>query len=133
MLFSKTSGRPEWSPPKLKDVSPEIVSRFFDAESPFLKDVPSLTLPVDLTSGTLSNPGKYTLPSEEEIGTVVLGSHATGGGLGVRIDELLARFAELRPGKMGVKEKVIEVVQRRCVVTDNRDGNRVWLKWIHTK
>lgn len=133
MLFAKTLERPEWSPAKIKDVTPEIVSRFFDADSPFLKDVPSLTPPVDLTPGTPSNPRQYTLPSEEEIGSVVMGSHATGGGLGVRIDELLARFAELRPGKMGVKEKVIEVVQRKCEVTDNRDGNRVWLKWIHTK
>lgn len=133
VLFAKTLERPEWSPAKIKDVTPEIVSRFFDADSPFLKDVPSLTPPVDLTPGTPSNPRQYTLPSEEEIGSVVMGSHATGGGLGVRIDELLARFAELRPGKMGVKEKVIEVVQRKCEVTDNRDGNRVWLKWIHTK
>jgi 3-hydroxyisobutyryl-CoA hydrolase len=133
VLFSKTSERPEWSPAKIKDVTPEIVSRFFDAESLFLKDAPSLSLPEDLTPGTPCNPRKYTLPSEEEIGSVVMGSHATGGGLGVRIDELLARFAELRPGKMGVKEKVLEVVQRKCEVTDNRDGNRVWLKWIHTK
>ncbi|KIM49385.1 hypothetical protein M413DRAFT_438570 [Hebeloma cylindrosporum] len=131
VLFLKTSGRPEWSPSTIKGVSPEIVSRFFEADSPFLKDVPSLSLPADLTSGTLSNPTKYALPTEEEIGSVVLGSHATGGGLGVRIDELLGRFAELRPGKMGVKEKVMEVVQRKCEVTDNRDGNRVWLKWIH--
>jgi 3-hydroxyisobutyryl-CoA hydrolase len=131
VLVLKTSERPEWKPSRIKDVTPEIVSRFFDADSPFLKDVPSLTLPDDLTSETLSNPMKYALPSEEEIGSVVLGSHATGGGLGIRIDELLGRFAELRPGKMGVKEKVIEVVQRKCEVTDNRDGNRVWLKWIH--
>lgn len=132
VLVAKTSERPEWSPSKIEDISPEIVSRFFDTDSSiFLKDVPSLNLSGDLTSGTLSNPTKYALPSEEEIGSVVLGSHATGGGMGIRIDELLARFAELRPGKMGVKEKVIEVVQRKCEVTDNRDGNRVWLKWIH--
>ena len=133
VLFSKTSERPEWSPSRIKDVDSEIVARFFDPNAGFLSNAPSLTLPADLTSGTLANPTKYALPSEEEIGSVVLGSHATGGGMGIRIDELVARFAELRPGKMGVKEKVMEVVQRKCEVEDNRDGNRVWLKWIHSK
>lgn len=133
MLVSKTLERPEWSPSWIKDVDSEIVARFFDPNSPFLTDAPSLTLPAELTSGTLSNPTKYALPSEEEIGSVVLGSHPTGGGMGIRLDELVARFAELRPGKMGVKEKVMEVVQRKCKVEDNRDGNRVWLKWIHSQ
>jgi 3-hydroxyisobutyryl-CoA hydrolase len=134
VLFAKTTDRPGWSPSTIEEVTPEIISRFFDADSSFLKEVPSLSLPEELTSGTIpNNLTKYALPTEEEIGSVVLGSHATGGGLGVRFDELLARFTELRPGKMGVKEKVVEVVQRRCGVTDNRDGNWVWLKWIHTK
>jgi len=74
---------------------------------------------------------RFALPTEEEIGSIVMGTHVSGGGLGVRFDELLARFAEIRPGKLGVKEKVLEVVQRKCELTDNADGNRVWLKWKH--
>ncbi|PPQ93242.1 hypothetical protein CVT25_015240 [Psilocybe cyanescens] len=131
VIFKKTKERPNWSPSTLKEVSAEIVSRFFDPKSPFLSSAPSLSFPAELTSGTISNPLKYALPTEEEIGSVVTGSHASGGGLGLRFDELLARFAELRPGKMGVKEKLLEVVQRRCELTDNADGNQVWLKWKH--
>ena len=130
MLVEKSKERPKWSPSSINDVSPATVSRFFDQNSPFLKDAPALELP-DIGSGTISNPLKYALPSEEEIGSVVKGSHASGGGLSMRLDEVLARFADLRPGKVGVKEKVLEVVDRCCVVTDNADANRVWLKWKH--
>lgn len=72
---------------------------------------------------------QYALPSEEEIGSVVRGSHKSGGSKGLRLDELIARFEDLRGGKMGVKEKVTEVVSRKCEVVDNADGNFVWLKW----
>ena len=130
MLVEKSKERPKWSPSSINDVSLATVSRFFDQNSPFLKDAPAFELP-DIGSGTISNPLKYALPSEEEIGSVVKGSHASGGGLSMRLDEVLARFADLRPGKVGVKEKVLEVVERCCVVTDNADGNRVWLKWKH--
>ncbi|KAF4614630.1 hypothetical protein D9613_003181 [Agrocybe pediades] len=131
VIVKKSKERPEWSPATLREVTPSIVSNFFDPKSPYLKEAPTLSLPEELTSGTISNPLKYALPTEEEIGSVVTGSHASGGGLGLRFEELLTRFAELRPGKMGVKEKIIDVVQRRCELTDNADGNRVWLKWKH--
>lgn len=131
MLVEKTKNRPNWSPATIEEVTPEIVSRFFNPKSTFLVDAPAITLPAEWTTGVLSNPAKYALPSEEEIGSVVRGTHSSGGGLGVRVDELLARFADLRPGKLGVKEKVLEVVQRRCELTDNADGNYVWLKWKH--
>lgn len=129
--MEKSKGRPEWSPSSIQDVTSTIVSNFFHSKSPFLVDAPALEVPADIEPGTISDPLKYALPTEEEIGSVVMGSHASGGGLGIRLDELLARFAELRPGKMGVKEKVLEVVQRRCEVTDNADGYRVWLAWKH--
>lgn len=125
--------RPDWSPATIEEITPKIVARFFDPESPFLRDVPSLNLPAELVSGTIANPWKYALPSEDEIRSLVLGSHVSGGGLAFTLEELLARFAEMRPGKMGVKEKVLEVVQRKCELTDNNDGNRVWLKWKHQR
>ncbi|KAF8911054.1 3-hydroxyisobutyryl-CoA hydrolase [Gymnopilus junonius] len=133
VVLDKSKERPNWSPATLQEVTAEIVARFFDPKSPFLTEVPSLSLPAELTSGTVSNPWKYALPTEEEIGSLVTGSHASGGGLAFTLDELLTRFAEMRPGKMGVKEKVLEVVQRKCELTDNNDGNRVWLKWKHQR
>lgn len=127
----KESERPDWSPANLDGVSAKVVENFFEPNSPYLTLAPELTIPADLTSGTIFNPMKYALPSEEEIGSVITGSHGSGGGVGIQFEELLKRFADLRPGKLGVKEKIYEVVQRRCEVIDNADGNRVWLKWKH--
>lgn len=76
---------------------------------------------------------KYTLPTEDEIGAMVRGSHNAGGGTGISLNELVAKFKDLRPGKLGVEEKVREVAQRKCDVVDNGgDGNAVWLKWRHS-
>ena len=75
---------------------------------------------------------KYALPTEDEIGSVVRGSHSSGGGTGIRLDELVSRFHDLRQGKMGVKGKVLEVAKRKCEIVDNEDGNFVWLKWKHS-
>ncbi|KAF8798139.1 3-hydroxyisobutyryl-CoA hydrolase [Phlegmacium glaucopus] len=131
VIVDRIKERPNWSPASLNDVSAQIVENFFEPKSPYLTSAPELTIPAELNSGTKLNPMKYALPSEEEIGSVVTGSHGSGGGVGIRFDELLKRFAVLRPGKVGVKEKIYEVVQRRCEVTDNADGNWVWLKWKH--
>jgi 3-hydroxyisobutyryl-CoA hydrolase len=74
---------------------------------------------------------KYALPTEEEIGSVVRGSHSSGGTTGLRLEELISKFKDLRGEKMGVEEKVLEVAKRKCEIVDNSDGNFVWLKWKH--
>jgi len=112
-------------------VTPDNVSKFFDPDSPYLEGAPKLHIPENLAPNSISNPMKFALPTETEIGSVVTGQHASGGEMSIRIDELLTRFADLRPGKMGVKEKILEVIERRCDLIDNADGNRVWLKWKH--
>jgi len=119
----KESERPDWSPANLDDVSAEVVENFFEPKSPYLTLAPELTIPADLTSGTL-NPVKYALPSEEEIGRVV--NHSDNG---IQLEKLLQKFTEQQPGKLGVKEKIYEVVQRRCELTGNVNGNKIWLKW----
>ena len=130
MLVEKsTEERPRWSPATLNEISDEIVSRFFDPNSPYLPLVATLTIPPHLTA--TGKPMKYALPTEDEIGSVVRGSHTSGGGTGLRIDELLSKFNDLRQGKLGVKEKILEVVSRKCDIVDNGDGNFVWLKWKH--
>lgn len=130
MIVDKIETRPLWSPASLYDVSAKVVANFFEPDSPYLTLAPELTIPADLTPGTrVMNPAKYTLPSEESIRSVVTGSQAYGRMFGIQIEELLERFNEGRPGKLGMKEKIYEVVQRKCELTDNADGNRVWLKW----
>ncbi|KAF8623491.1 hypothetical protein AX15_006274 [Amanita polypyramis BW_CC] len=133
VLVEKTAGRPRWSPGTIEEVTEEIVSRFFDPKSPFLAATPKFTVPERFKSGPSSHLMKFALPTEEEIGAVVRGAHSSGGTTGIKLDELLSRFGELRQGKMGVREKVLEVVQRKCQTVDNADGNFVWLKWDHSR
>ena len=125
--MDRSKERPLWSPASLDDVSAEVVANFFEPKSPYLTLAPELTIPADLTSGTKPNPVKYALPSEEDIGNVVIRSQ--GPEVGIQFEELLERFKERRPGKLGVKEKISEVVQRRCKLVDSKDGSWVWLKW----
>ncbi len=129
VIVQKSKEIPDWDPATLKGVTPDNVSRFFDPDSPYIEGAPKLHIPEDLATNLISNPMKFALPTEAEIGSVVTGQHASGGEMSIRIDELLTRFADLRPGKMGVKEKILEVIERRCDLIDNADGNSVWLKW----
>ena len=124
----KDSERPHWSPANLDDVSAEVVAKFFEPNSPYLTLAPELTIPADLTSGSTTrlNPGKYALPSEEEIGFEVT---KPVPGREIQFEELLQKFTERQPGKLGVKEKIYEVVQRRCELIDNAEGDKIWLKW----
>ena len=130
--MDRIKDRPLWSPASLDDVSAEVVANFFEPKSPYLTLAPELTIPADLTSGTELNPVKYALPSEEEIGSVVTASGTKSGthvSKGIQFDELMKTYAKKRGGKLGVKEKIYEVVQRRCKLTDIVGGNRVWLEW----
>lgn len=129
VLVEKAKARPQWSPTTLEEVSDDIISRFFDEKSPYLASAPVLTIPETLALGEPADPTKYTLPTEAEIRLVVNGLHQSRASTKVRLHELVDRFDGLRAGKLGVKEKVIEVAQRKCVVKDNADGNRVWLTW----
>ena len=66
---------------------------------------------------------------EEDIGVVVRGAQSAGGTTGITLDELVARFEKLHQGKLGVREKVVEVAQRRCDTVNNAGSGVVWLKW----
>ncbi|EEB89211.1 hypothetical protein MPER_12715 [Moniliophthora perniciosa FA553] len=63
---------------------------------------------------------------------MVTGDHPSGANSGLTEDELVDKFNALYDGKVGVKEKVLEVARRRCQLVDNADGNRVWLQWRHS-
>ncbi|KAJ3968368.1 3-hydroxyisobutyryl-coenzyme A hydrolase [Lentinula raphanica] len=122
-------GRPNWSPATLEEVTNEIVDRFFNEKSPYLESMPEFKYP--FAPGESRDYTEYALPTETAIRDMVTGEHPQGGDTGITLDELLSSFENITDSKLGVREKIREVVTRRCELVDNADGNRVWLKWIH--
>lgn len=127
MLVDKIKDqRPDWTPSTLAEVSDDQISKYFDADSPLIAEAPHLSL----KSETELTRRDYALPSEDEIESLVLGSHATSGGKGQTLDTLLAHLRQLRGDKHGLREKVTEVVSRRCKVSQDPDS-RGYLQWVH--
>ncbi|KAG0697019.1 3-hydroxyisobutyryl-coenzyme A hydrolase [Suillus ampliporus] len=121
VLIDKTKGRPAWSPDKLNDVSDEIVRRFFESDSTYLRAMPILT-PPDFLSNGKRNPMKFALPSEDAILQIVKSKARKDP---ISLSDLLAHFDNLQSGKQGVAEKVVEVVRRKCNVIGNRGSEVV--------
>ena len=132
-MIDKSKARPAWSPDNLESVNRvEMTKNLFSEHSPFTSSAPSLELPSRLTDVQELKPYKYALPTEREIGLEVRGAEpSTSAGTGLKLDELVSLFVNRRPGKHGVREKVLDVVQRRCDIVDNADKNYQWLKWKH--
>jgi 3-hydroxyisobutyryl-CoA hydrolase len=121
VLIEKTGDRPAWDPSTLSEIDrATMIAKFFPQKPS--ENAPSLTLPA---VGELRDPNRRALPSEEEIGLMVQGRHRSSGGYSLTLDDLNRQFEELTARKNGVKEKIAEVVQRRCQV--DKDGI---LKWI---
>ncbi|KAG2146861.1 3-hydroxyisobutyryl-coenzyme A hydrolase [Suillus bovinus] len=121
VLVEKTKARPAWSPDQLDKVSDAIVGRFFETESSYLCDVPTLTAPDFLSNGK-QNPMKFALPSEASILEIVKSKAGKGP---ISLSDLLAHFDDLYSGKQGVGEKVVEVVKRSCDVIGNQGSEVV--------
>jgi 3-hydroxyisobutyryl-CoA hydrolase len=128
LLILKEKGRAAWSPDSLQAISDqEIEDKFFSEDkSPFLKGLPQLSVPDFLDPSGARHPGRFALPSEKEIEKAVVGDHESSGDMAITLDELVENFARLRPGKVGVSEKILEVVNRRCRATENG-----YLEWMH--
>jgi 3-hydroxyisobutyryl-CoA hydrolase len=127
VLVDKVKHRPNWVPNSLAEVSDEKVFKdFFDAESPLTANAPHLSLAKE--AGPVRR--NYALPSEDEIGQLVLGSHPTSGGKSLTLDDLLARLRRLWGDKHGLREKVLEVVSRRCKVLQDPERHG-YLQWVH--
>jgi len=131
VLVTKSKDRPEWSPSTLSEVSEEFIQKeFFSAFSPEAGTAPKITPPEWIDSHPTSmNPMKYALPTEEEVQQMVTGSHKASGDFAVTVDDLVARFEELKKGKSGVREKVLEIVARKCKLVE--DGGEEYLKWAY--
>lgn len=119
--------RPPWNPDALKDVSEELVAKFFD-DSEFVRAAPKLEFHEAAEAEENIKPMSYGLPSEEEIGRVVRGEHPQSGSLALTPIDLIKKFNALTGNKKGVEKKIVDVVRRRCELAANADGQR-YLRW----
>jgi 3-hydroxyisobutyryl-CoA hydrolase len=120
-----TSERPAWSPATVEEVSSDHIDKFFE-QSEFTSSAPTLSISEDLKRSKETPPARFALPTEEEIAAAILGKHSSSGQTAITLSELLSKFEKLRPGKHGVKEKILEVVDRKC-----KGGDSEWLEWKH--
>ncbi len=132
MLVEKIKERPQWSPATLPEVKDEyILGNFFHKFSPENGTAPSITLSdkLHLEPSKTGSPMLYTLPTEEEIRQLVTGSHPSSGSTSLTKDELTEKLVKLRRGKLGVREKVSEVVSRRCIEELDTASGTKYLRW----
>jgi 3-hydroxyisobutyryl-CoA hydrolase len=122
VLVEKKLGRPTWSPASLDQVDAASLEAFFKTGT----NSPQLVLPEALRKSHSTPPSflRYGLPTEDELQTLVKGSHASSGSGALTLQELITKAEDLRAGKRGVAGKVQEVVSRRCTV--DRDGYLQW-------
>ena len=110
----------------------EVLNTFFSEFSPEKKTAPTLVPPSYLPKPeALADPMQFALPTEAEIRSMVDGSHTSSGATEITLEELLANFQRLRGSKAGMREKILEVVQRKCVADQDKHMDKQWLKWIH--
>ncbi|KAH7923562.1 3-hydroxyisobutyryl-coenzyme A hydrolase [Leucogyrophana mollusca] len=118
VLIDKIQGRPAWSPSSVEDVSPQILERFFSEDSIYRSAMPQLSSPEFLHQGK-RDPMRFALPTEAEIAQAVKSLSRDGP---ITLPVLLSKLDNLRTGKHGVKEKVLDVVKRRCKLAIDSDG-----------
>ncbi|KAL8291820.1 hypothetical protein RQP46_002078 [Phenoliferia psychrophenolica] len=118
---------PVWSPPTLSAVSDSsILSTFFSSPPPFSNPpLPPISFATPGGPAYKAYPhARFSLPSEEEIRAFVVGEAKGSGDHALNRSDLIGKVAATRAGKVGVKEKVDEVIRRKCEV--GQDG---YLKW----
>ncbi|KAK9900864.1 3-hydroxyisobutyryl-CoA hydrolase [Cystobasidium minutum MCA 4210] len=116
--------RAPWKPSSISEITHDDIRRtFFSAPN---KSSPSLPPLQDKTIKLYSQyPHAYfALPSEKLIGRVVRGDTPDSGSFALSKDEVLDWFEREWNGKIGVKEKVREVLQRRTKTM--QDGTLQW-------
>lgn len=116
--------RAPWKPSSISEITHDDIRRtFFSAPN---KSSPSLPPLQDKTIKLYSQypHAHFALPSEKLIGRVVRGDTPDSGSFALSKDEVLDWFEREWNGKIGVKEKVREVLQRRTKTM--QDGTLQW-------
>lgn len=152
VLIKRSKDKAVWNPSSLSDPSisdAKIEEIWFDRTQPIAKNAPEITIPGGTPSGPKSADSTWGvfrawgLPSEETIKEYVLGSAKTSDAFAITQKELEERLMsdlaakidvnleDLGQFKVGVTEKVRDVVARRCEVV--KDGDAAYLKWKSEK
>lgn len=118
LLIEKTNA-PKWAPATVEEVDREkMLGQYFRNQAP---------VPLSLSNTTTWKEypfRRYGFPSEEEIRMVVKGESAGSGPLQLTPEEVADVCVKKSGGKIGVREKVQEVLSRK--VTKNADGELKW-------
>lgn len=131
MLITKKKGRPEWKPPTLEEVTDESIKKTFFSHPPPFSNPPLPKL--QFRHKAASRPYKqyphahYSLPSENAIKDVVTGEARGSGQYAVTANEVVQHFVKSSNGKVGVEDKVRDVIARKCTVQNNDST----LKWVY--
>lgn len=119
-LLIEKSLQPKWEPATIEEVDHEkVLGQYFKNQSPKA---------LSLLSGTswMKYPySRYSLPSEDEINMVVTSETQDSGLLQLTAEEVAEVCVRKISGKIGVREKVMEVLSRRAM-----KGPESKLKWI---
>lgn len=113
-LIHKPASKPTWDPPTLEEVKDADIGTLFREEGERMKLLSDALPYREYPHGNLA------LPREEEVEKVVKDESREWK----RNKEFMRVFTKGRGGKAGVKEKVEDVLARRCSV--ERDGRLVW-------
>jgi 3-hydroxyisobutyryl-CoA hydrolase len=119
-----TKSKPNWVPSQLSDVNDAKVKQdYFDSPSPLRLEL--------LNSRDFKKypHRKYMLPSEEDIKRVVTGEAADVGNYALNRQQVVEHLLRERQGKQGLKQKVLEVLDRKTV--ENKKDEDKSLKWVY--
>jgi 3-hydroxyisobutyryl-CoA hydrolase len=119
-LFDKR--KPKWNPSKLDDISDDEIEKFYFESF----DKHHLNL-LNIRSFENYPYSRFALPTEEEIRKVVTGETPDAGSVSMTKQEIVDFFLKDRKAKIGVREKVSEVLDRKTTQIDGQEG----LKWIN--
>ncbi|KAG9325037.1 hypothetical protein KVV02_001036 [Mortierella alpina] len=119
LLIEKTL-QPKWQPATIEEVDREqMLGQYFRNQAP---------KPLSLSSSATWTEypySRYGLPSEDEIRMVVRGEAQGSGPLQLTADEVADVLVKKSGGKIGVREKVMEVLSRK--VTKGAEGELNWI------
>lgn len=124
LLIAKESDRPDWSPATLEDTSQsDVIKTFFDTASPYVARAPRLKLNRSTSPGDKLT--RFALPTEATIQGAIKGSLPGSGSFALTPQELIASFEGRYGQKLGLRQKIEEVINRKCKVKDG------YLTWSH--